>query len=319
MSELYEECGVAVVYHLPGRQPSSLCPAQGPNEVTRLLPRMLLDIQNRGQLSAGISTYHPNRQQLIKTHRGVGSVTEVLRLSHRGKMESLMAKYAGPAGIGHVRYATCGSDAKSHAQPFERRHLNRHKWFSIGFNGQLANYQQLRDELLRDGDFHLASETDTEIILHELSRAFSLEDRPRLADVMGRLSQRFDGAYTLAFLNAHGEMMIARDPLGVKPLSYAQDDSLFAAASESVALINLGFAPDQIKSLTPGCAITIIDGQVKLERFAASPRAAHCFFEWVYFANVASTMDNRGVYEARRGARGRTREAGTPRRARAAG
>ena len=168
MSELYEECGVAAVYHLPDRPPSSLCPAPGPDEVTRLLPRMLLDIQNRGQLSAGISTYHPHRQQLIKTHRGVGSVTEVLRLSHRGKMESLMERYAGPAGIGHVRYATCGRDDKSHAQPFERRHLQKNKWFSIGFNGQLANYQQLRDELLRHGEFHLARETDTEIILQGL-------------------------------------------------------------------------------------------------------------------------------------------------------
>jgi amidophosphoribosyltransferase len=37
-----------------------------------------------------------------------------------------------------------------------------------------------------------------------------------------------------------------------------------------------------------------------VERFAASPRRAHCFFEWVYFANVASTMDDRSVYLARK-------------------
>jgi amidophosphoribosyltransferase len=74
---------------------------------------------------------------------------------------------------------------------------------------------------------------------------------------------------------------------------------LFAAASESVALLNLGFAPESIKSLLPGQAITIVDGRFEVQRFAPSPRKAHCFFEWVYFANVASTMDNRSVYLSR--------------------
>ena len=42
MSELFHECGVAAIYHLPGREPSPLCPEQGPGEVSRLIPRMLL-------------------------------------------------------------------------------------------------------------------------------------------------------------------------------------------------------------------------------------------------------------------------------------
>ena len=56
MSELHHECGVAAIYHLPRPGPSPLCPEQGPDEVSRLMPRMLLDIQNRGQLSAGMTT-----------------------------------------------------------------------------------------------------------------------------------------------------------------------------------------------------------------------------------------------------------------------
>ena len=74
---------------------------------------------------------------------------------------------------------------------------------------------------------------------------------------------------------------------------------LFAAASESVALLNLGFAPESIKSLLPGQAITIVDGRFEVQRFTPSPSKAHCFFEWVYFANVASTMDGRSVYLSR--------------------
>ena len=83
-------------------------------------------------------------------------------------------------------------------------------------------------------------------------------------------------------------------------MCYAIEGPLFAAASESVALLNLGFAPENIKSLLPGQAITITNGQLEVQRFASSPRQAHCFFEWIYFANVASTMDGRSVYLARK-------------------
>lgn len=300
MSDLRHECGIAAIYHLPSDEPSPLCPKQGPNAVSRLMPRMLLDIQNRGQLSAGMTAYSPTRQQLIDTHRELGSVAEVFRLSHRGKAENLMRHYEGCAAIGHVRYATCGEEDRSYAQPFERHHLQKRKWFSFGFNGQLANYNELREGLLADDDHHLARATDTEIMMHEISREMSGDQRPTLVEIMRSVSQRFDGAYSIALVNALGEMLIARDPLGVKPVSYAVQGPLFAAASESVALLNLGFEPENIHSLDPGMAITIVDGKMNIERFAESPRRAHCFFEWIYFANVASNMEGRSVYLARK-------------------
>ncbi len=300
MSELREECGVAAIYHLPGRGVSALCPDQGPEEVSRLMPRMLLDIQNRGQLAAGITSYNPRRRQLIDTYKDVGTVSEVFRLSHRAKYESLMREYVGRAAIGHVRYATCGAEDRSYAQPFERHHIKKHKWFSFAFNGQLANYDDLRDQLLGDEDNYLARETDTEIFMHVISTALSQEKRPPLIEVCSHIAQRFDGAYSFVFLDALGDMVVARDPLGIKPLSYALEGPLFAAASESVALVNLGFPPEQIKSLLPGQAIMIADGELEIRQFAPSPRRAHCFFEWIYFSNVASTLDNRGVYMTRK-------------------
>jgi len=300
MSELHHECGLAAVYHLPGESASPLCPPQGPEQVSRLIPRILLDVQNRGQLSAGMTSYHPQRQQLLETYRGVGTVSEVFRLSHRGKAESILSRLAGPAAIGHVRYATCGKDDLSYAQPFERHHLQKHKWFCFGFNGQLANYAELRDKLLADDDHHLARATDTEIIMHEISRELSGERRPPLREVMQNVAQRFDGAYCLVLLNALGEMAIARDPSGFRPLCYAIEGPLLAAASESVALLNLGYSNNSIRSLEPGEMITVSGGEVNLERFANSTRRAHCFFEWIYFANVASSMDGRSVYLARK-------------------
>src|SRR5271154_2041975 len=296
MSELNHECGIAAIYHLPDEPASPLCPEQGPEEVSRLMPRMLLDIQNRGQLSAGMTTFNPLSNQLIDTYKDVGSVTEVFRLNHRGKCESLMRKYAGRAAIGHVRYATCGAEERSYAQPFERHHVQKHKWFSFAFNGQLANYQELRQQLLDDNDNHLARDTDTEIIMHAIGYELSGDRRPDLVEVMRNISRKFDGAYSLVLLNSLGDMLVARDPLGLKPLCYAKEGSLFAAASESVALLNLGFAPENIHSLLPGQAIAITDGKFEIHRFAPSPRRAHCFFEWIYFATVASTMDGRSVY-----------------------
>ena len=300
MSELHEECGVAAIYHLPGGGVSPLCGDSGPEEISRLMPRMLLDIQNRGQLAAGMTTYNPRRKQLIDTHKEVGSVNEVFRLSHRGKFDNLMKEYAGRAAIGHCRYATCGRDDRSYAQPFERHHIKKHKWFSFGFNGQLANYEQLRETLLANDDNYLSRETDTEIIMHVFCRALARPDRGSLIDVFGRIASKLDGAYSLVFLDALGEMLVARDPLGIKPLSYALQGPLFAAASESVALLNLGFDAQSIHSLAPGHAILVADGKLDIRPFAAAPRRAHCFFEWVYFSNVASTMDGRSVYVARK-------------------
>lgn len=120
------------------------------------MPRMLLDVQNRGQLAAGMTSYNPTRRQLIDTHKDTGTVSEVFRLGHREAAEQLMQAYSGRAAIGHVRYATCGHDDRSYAQPFERHHLKKHKWFSFAFNGQLTNYAELRDELLDNEDNYLA-------------------------------------------------------------------------------------------------------------------------------------------------------------------
>ncbi len=300
MAELHHECGIVAVYHLPGKGPSPLLPVSDANQASRLIPRMLLDVQNRGQLAAGMTTYNVERNQLIDTHKEVGSVAEVFHLNHGVEYEKLMVKYAGPAAIGHVRYATCGKDDRSYAQPFERHHIEKPKWFSFAFNGQLANYPELREELLSQPQFHLARETDTEILMHFICRQLSGDKKPSMVELLAALAHRFDGAYNIVFLNALGDMVVARDPLGIRPLCYAIEGALFAAASESVALANLGFSRDSIKSLEPGHAIIIQNGVLTIKKFANSPKQAHCFFEWIYFANVASTLDDRSVYLTRK-------------------
>ncbi len=300
MSELFHECGIAAVYRLPNGQTSPLEPPEGLGETSRLIPRLLLDIQNRGQLAAGMTSYNINRKQLVDTVKNVGTVSEVFHLNHEKEFEKLMREYAGPAAIGHVRYATCGKDDRSYAQPFERHHIEKSKWFSFAFNGQLANYPELHDEILSQSDFHLARETDTEILMHLISQELREGMQPDLLDVLTALSERLDGAYNIAFINALGDMFVARDPLGIRPLCYAQEGPLFAAASESVALSNIGFHESKIKSLPPGCAVIIQNGNLEIKQFVAKPARAHCFFEWIYFANVASTLDDKSVYMTRK-------------------
>jgi amidophosphoribosyltransferase len=299
MAELHHECGVAAVYHASGGAVSALAPIPGDvNSVARLVPRMLLDMQNRGQLAAGMASYRPDRNALIQTHKEIGTVAESFRLNHRDEFEAIIQGVDGPVAIGHVRYATCGGNDRSDAQPFERDHGRKAKWFAFAFNGQLANYEELKEELLAKGDYHLKRNTDTEILMHSLAFELQNEDQePDWPGVFGRIAEKFDGAYNIVLVTAHGELVVVRDPLGIRPMCIAEHGPLFGAASESVPLANLGFR--NIRSLEPGKLVIANRKGVRIERFAPSPRQAHCFFEWIYFANVASTLDDRSVYLSR--------------------
>jgi amidophosphoribosyltransferase len=297
MDELQHECGVAAIYHFDSRQPSPLAPAQGADQVSRLMPRMLLDLQNRGQLAAGFTTYNPRRDKVLDTYKQVGTVIEAFRLNHQAKFESIMREHAGRAAIGHVRYATCGGSDRAYAQPFERIHGRKWKWFAMAFNGQLSNYKELRNELLSKTDYHLMRDLDTEVIMHYLSYELRGDNRPDLIQVFSNLSARFDGAYNLVFMNGMGDMVVFRDPKGFRPLCYAREGALFAAASESVALTNVGFK--HVQTLEPGEMIVIQNNEFRVERHAPPQPTAHCFFEWIYFANVASVLDGKSVYLSR--------------------
>src|SRR4029077_9175633 len=87
MSELHHECGIAAIYHLEGAVPSRLAPPGGASQGSRLMPHMRLDLQNRGQLAAGFTTYDPARQQILNTYRKLGTVIEAFRLNHQAKYE----------------------------------------------------------------------------------------------------------------------------------------------------------------------------------------------------------------------------------------
>jgi len=259
---------------------------------------MLLDIQSRGQLAAGITSFSRDRRQRLNTYKQLGTVHEAFHLSRREQFERIMDDHVAPAAIGHVRYATCGVDDRDSSQPFERKHSRLWKWYSFAFNGQLANYQELKREFLASKDHHLMRDSDSELLMHSISEGLRGEIEPSIRGLFAKLAEKLEGAWNIVFLNAQGDMVVARDPMGFRPLSWAFDGSLFAAASEDVALANAGFK--NVHTLGPGELVHVReDRPPEVVRFAENEKTAHCVLEWVYFANVASTLDHSSVYSPR--------------------
>lgn len=288
--EVKEECAVAAV-HLP--KPLNEYPHGG---AAFFLYNMLLQMQNRGQLSAGITTYNGNRRQLIDTRKKLGTVNELFATNFKPKADAIMHRYAGTSGIGHTRYSTSGGDDEGSAQPFERHHGRKWKWFSFSFNGNIANFTELKSQLEKR-QYHLVRNLDTEVILHFLEKEQLGEKRVPMDTIFSHLSDKFDGAYNIAYMNAEGTVAVMRDPMGIRPMCYATSESFAGCASESVALTN--FVNNGVKPLKPGEVLIADTSGVQVKRFAKSPRNAHCMFEYVYFANAASVLDGKSVYETR--------------------
>src|SRR5205085_2445750 len=96
---------------------------------------------------------------------------------------------------------------------------------SIIFNGEIYNYNELRDELAARGRTFV-SHSDTEVMLHLFE-----EEGP---DMLARLR----GMFAIAIWDGNAErLFIARDPYGIKPLYYADDGTTVRIASQVKALI----------------------------------------------------------------------------------
>ena len=292
LDSLHEECGICAVYIKKDDVAA--------NKALFYLYKLMLNLQNRGQLSAGITTFDPDRAQILDTYKDLGHVNEVFKTSNREKSFKIFKRYAGKKGIGHVRYATSGSEDSSDAQPFERIHGRKWKWFSFGFNGNLVNFSELKKELIaKKEDYHMIYNNDTEIIMHFLARQLKGDTKPNLVKVFSNLAKKFDGCYNIAFINAEGEIAVVRDPYGFRPLVYgfSEDKNIFMVASESVALVNCGVK--DIKPVKPGHMVYIRNGKIEIKKYTNIKRKAHCMFEWVYFSNVGSVLDDKSVYTTR--------------------
>jgi len=281
--DIHEFCGV--------------CAASTPGKNAAFdLYQMMKDLQHRGQAGAGLATFNPERPIILKTYKKTGRVNEVFGGADEGRFADILNDYGGSIGIGHTRYGTSGSLTSRHVQPFERIHGLGHKWFAFGFNGHIANRKEL-EEKIRSLGYHLMLDTDTEVMMHFFSHHIS-RTKGDLKETFHRISQDFDGAYNISLLDARGNLVVARDPWGIRPLCSLQNEEGAFVASESCALYRHG--TDGIRPIEPGEMAILKDGKIEYHRYAQAKKRALCFFEFIYFASVTSTLDGVSVYKTRK-------------------
>ena len=296
-----EECGVAAIY-LKDYDKKHLVP--------EFLYSMLFTMQPRGQLSAGVSTFNPfntGSEKRLKILKEPGRVNDLFKISDHEEYTKRVEYLKGIAGIGHVRYLTSGKgkgkiEIADEAQPFLRDHGRPWKRFSIAYNGNIANYESLREAILGDG-YILDTNVDTEIIMHHISLSLKKlskaanEQKPELSSVVEEVMGQLDGSYSVVSLFADGNLLVFRDPLEMKPLVWGENKDFYAVASESTALEKIGiskFYPVQ------GGSCIIFNQQGRLEKqIKKSDKKARCHFEWVYFSRASSVIDGVSVNGAR--------------------
>ncbi len=283
MGDIHEFCGI--------------CAASTPGKNAGFdLYQMMKDLQHRGQAGAGFSTFDPERKILLRTFKRTGLVEEVFGGADEERFSDILRDFGGSLGIGHTRYGTSGSLTSRHVQPFERVHGVTYKWFAFGFNGHIANRPELESGITSHG-YHLMLDTDTEVMMHYLSKHLS-DTKGDLKEMFSRLSQDFDGAYNITFIDALGNLVAVRDPWGIRPLSSVVTDEGAFVASETCALYRQ--ASQGLRPIMPGEMAILKDGEIEYQRYAQPRRKSLCFFEFLYFASVTSTLDNISVYETRK-------------------
>ncbi len=253
----------------------------------------LLAIQHRGQDAAGIITYDGR----LHVKKGEGLVRDIFTAAN-------MERLKGDLAVGHVRYPTVGSGGGEDAQPFS---VNFPFGIVMAHNGNVANYENLREELQGEGLRILYSGCDVEAILNVFAGAlaksavdgFSLE---AYHAAVAEVYRRVRGAYSVVGVVAGKGLFAFRDPYGIKPIALGRKELpdgrvAWAVASESVVLTILDY--EVVPWGEPGEALFIdLAGNPSTSRVAeAKPHP--CVFEFVYFARPDSYLEGISVYEAR--------------------
>jgi asparagine synthase (glutamine-hydrolysing) len=179
-------------------------------------------------------------------------------LAHRGPDDSgtILLSHSVPEpveiGLGNRRLAILDLSALAH-QPMHDSETGN--W--IVYNGEIYNFRDVRHELEQAGT-NFISNSDTEVLL----KAYARWGEACLA--------KFRGMFAFALWDAsRHRLFIARDPMGIKPLYYAQSGSYFIFASEVRTILGTGLVPSRVDPagvtnyLTFGSAydpLTLVEG-----------------------------------------------------------
>jgi amidophosphoribosyltransferase len=279
------------------RQGENMCGIIGivaKSPVNQSLYDGLTVLQHRGQDAAGIATYEAGRMHLRKQR---GLVRDAFETRH-------MLQLRGNIGIGHVRYPTAGYSTPAEAQPF---YVNSPYGIALAHNGNLTNFEQLKEDLFREDLRHINTSSDSEVLLnvlaHELQRVGKLRvDAGDIFSAVERLHQRCSGGYVAVAMITGAGIVGFRDPCGIRPLVFGARESAegmeYIIASESVAIDVLGYSV--VRDVLPGEAVFIsAEGEVETQVCARRTVYAPCIFEHVYLARPDSIIDGISVHKAR--------------------
>lgn len=237
-------------------------------------------------------------------------------------MEALKrnAPYVGEVFLGHVRYGTFGKNSIESVHPFLRQNNWMHRNLIVAGNFNLTNVGQLFQSLIELGQ-HPKEMADTVTVMEKIGHFLDDEvtdlyfdckqqglskreaspviaEKLDVAKILRRASKGWDGGYAMAGMFGHGDAFVFRDPAGIRPAYWYEDDEIVVVASERPVIqtvFNLGF--EQIRHVKPGHALIIKkNGTVTEEQIIAPTAYKACSFERIYFSRGSDAH----IYEERK-------------------
>ena len=218
------------------------------------------------------------------------------------------AGFTGELFLGHLRYGTFGKNSIESCHPFLRQNNWMTRNLVVAGNFNLTNVDELFDVLLNIGQ-HPKEKSDTVTVLEKIGH-FLDEENERLVKeykakgynnkeitgkivenidiptILKRASEDWDGGYAMAGLFGHGDAFVLRDPSGIRPAFWYEDEEICVVTSERpVIQTAFNLKKEDIKELTPGHALIIRKNGVVKETLINDPlERAACSFERIYFS-----------------------------------
>lgn len=216
--------------------------------------------------------------------------------------------YIGELYLGHVRYGTFGGNSIENVHPFIRPSNWKHRSLIMAGNFNMTNSYQLLDDLVQIGQ-HPKENTDTVTVMEKIGhfldkdveklyqqykkqKISKLESSALISknidivNILQKSAKKWDGGYAMAGLFGHGDAFVLRDPNGIRPAFYYQDEEVIAVASERPALQTVFDIPlTQIKELENGEAIILKkEGKISVKQVLDPKEKMACSFERIYFS-----------------------------------
>ncbi|MFT3993760.1 MAG: amidophosphoribosyltransferase [Dysgonomonas sp.] len=282
---------------------------------------------NRGQEGAGLAVVKldsPPGKEFIFRERAVGSgaISEIFGNIYKNyenipnadlndpAYASQNLPFAGELFLGHLRYSTTGKSGISYVHPFMRRNNWRSRNMALAGNFNMTNVDEIFQELLNQGQ-HPRDYADTFVLLesigHHLDREVQyqydkygkelglkgeelndiIEKNLDIHFMLNKASDNWDGGFTIGGLIGCGDGFVYRDPWGIRPAFYYNDDEIVVVASERpVIQTALNLDVTDINELKPGQAIIVKkDGTVQFSQIQEPKKnLAPCSFERIYFS-----------------------------------